>query len=82
MAWKVTVQTERKRIGVPRDRFLMVDGLKVARRGYPNTPAEGTWVSIEPGWEAKDVKGGDEIWVRYTNPTTGEVTTFPEGDGQ
>jgi hypothetical protein len=50
-----------------------------ARRGYPDTPEAGTWVPIEPGWEVKDVLGGDEIWVRYTNPVSGEVITFPEG---
>jgi hypothetical protein len=82
MVRRITVQTDRKRIGVRRDRFLMVDGLKVARRGYRDTSEEGTWVAIEPGWEAKDVQGGEGIWVRYTNPTTGEVTTFPEGDEQ
>jgi hypothetical protein len=82
MTWKITVQSDRKQRGIPRDRFLMVDGLKIARRGYADTKEEGTWVAIEPGWEAKDVKGGEQIWVRYTNPTTGEVTTFPEGDKQ
>jgi hypothetical protein len=55
----------------------MADGLKIARRGYAGTKEAG-----EPGWEAKDVKDGEQIWVRYTNPTTGEVTTFPEGDKQ
>jgi hypothetical protein len=57
-------------------------GLKIARRGYPDTPEAGTWVPIEPGWEVKDVLGGDEIWVRYTNPVSGEVITFPEGGRQ
>jgi hypothetical protein len=80
MAWKITVQATRKTAGKPQDMFLMVDGLKIARRGYPDTPGAGTWVPIEPGWEVKDVLGGDEIWVRYTNPVSGEVITFPEGD--
>jgi hypothetical protein len=82
MAWKITVQATRMRAGKPRDMFLMVDGLKIARRGYPDTPEAGTWVPIEPGWEVKDVLGGDEIWVRYTNPFSGEVITFPEGAHQ
>ena len=82
MAWKITVQATRKTPGKPQDMFLMVDGLKIARRGYPDTPEAGTWVPIEPGWEAKDVLGGDEIWVRYTNPVSGEVITFPEGGRQ
>jgi hypothetical protein len=80
MAWKITVQAARKHTG--KDRFIMADGLKIARRGYPGTSEEGTWVPIEPGWEVKDVEGGEGIWVRYTNPTTGEVITFPEGEHQ
>ena len=79
MARKITVQATRRTEGKPQDMCLMVDGLKIARRGYPDTPEAGTWVPIEPGWEVKDVLGGDEIWVRYTNPVSGEVITFPEG---
>ena len=78
MAWKITVQATRKVAGKPQDMFLMVDGLKIARRGYPDTPEAGAWVPIEPGWEVKDVQGGEEIWVRYTDPLDGKVTTFPE----
>ena len=76
MAWKITVQAARKHTGKPKDRFIMADGLKIARRGYPGT-SEGTWVPVEPGWEVKDVEGGEGIWVSYTNPISGEVITFP-----
>jgi hypothetical protein len=38
MAWKITVQATRKTSDKPQDKFLMVDGLKIARRGYPDTP--------------------------------------------
>jgi hypothetical protein len=51
MVWKITVQAARKLSGRPQDKFIMVDGLKIARRGYPDTPEAGTWVPIEPGWE-------------------------------
>ena len=34
-----------------KDTFVVVDGVRIARRGYPGTPQAGTWVSIEPGWE-------------------------------
>jgi hypothetical protein len=82
MAWNITVQAARKHTGRPQDTFIMADGLKIARRGYPGTAEEGTWVPIEPGWEVKDLEVGEGIWVRYTNPTTGEVITFPEGEQQ
>jgi hypothetical protein len=42
-------------------RFIMVDGLRVARRG------SGTWVSIESGWEVMDSDEGilihHGVWV-------------------
>jgi ATP-dependent DNA ligase len=36
------------------DLFIEVDGVMIARRGHPGTPQEGTWVSIEPGWQVVD----------------------------
>jgi hypothetical protein len=35
----------------------VIDGIKIARRGYPGTPQAGTWVSLEPGWRVLDGKG-------------------------
>jgi hypothetical protein len=46
-----------------RDFYVVVDGVKVAKRGYPGTPQAGTWVSIEPGWEV--VGGPESIAVSY-----------------
>jgi hypothetical protein len=43
------------------DIFIIVDGLKIARRGYPNTPQARTWVSLEPGWEVRGLEQ-IEIW--------------------
>jgi hypothetical protein len=33
-----------------RDIFVVVDGVRIARRGRPGTPEAGTWVSLESGW--------------------------------
>jgi hypothetical protein len=51
-----------------RARFIMVDGLRVARRGSGGSPQAGTWVSIEPGWEVMDSDEGilirhEGVWV-------------------
>jgi hypothetical protein len=46
---------------VGNDLFVIVGGVRIARRGYPDTPQEGTWVSIEPGWEVLDTDGGIAI---------------------
>jgi hypothetical protein len=47
------------------DFFVVVDGVRIARRGYPNTPQVGTWVSLEPGWEVTDGEGLKTIAVKY-----------------
>jgi hypothetical protein len=44
-------------------RFIMVDGLRVARRGSSGSPQAGTWVPIEPGWEVMDSDEG--ILIRH-----------------
>jgi hypothetical protein len=46
-----------------KDFYLVVDGLKIARRGYAGTPQAGTWVSLEPGWEV--FGGPDSFSVKY-----------------
>jgi hypothetical protein len=46
-----------------KDFFVVIDGVRIARRGYPGTPQAGTWVSIEPGWEV--VGGPDSFSVTY-----------------
>jgi hypothetical protein len=36
------------------DLFMIVNGVKVAKRGRPNRPEARTWVSLDPGFEAHD----------------------------
>jgi hypothetical protein len=47
------------------DVFVLVGGMKIAKRGLPNTPHANTWIMLEPGWMVRDVKGGKAIEVRY-----------------
>jgi hypothetical protein len=44
--------------------FVVVDGVRVAQRGYPGTPQEGTWVSLEPGWEVLEDEDFRSIHIR------------------
>jgi hypothetical protein len=46
-----------------KDVFVEVDGIRVARRGYPGSPEARTWVSVEPGWQVLDSDEG--IIVRH-----------------
>lgn len=41
------------------DMFVIVDGVKVARRGRPGTPQAKIWVSLEPGWTVLDCASGE-----------------------
>ena len=49
--------------------FVEIDGVRIARRGYPGTPQAGTWVSIEPGWEVLDGKDPETIAIKYNGFT-------------
>jgi hypothetical protein len=45
--------------------FVVVDGVRIARRGYPGTSQAGTWVSLEPGWEVVDDGRRNTIAIKY-----------------
>jgi hypothetical protein len=47
------------------DIFVLIDGMKIAKRGQPHTPHADTWIMLEPGWLVRDVKGGNAIEVSY-----------------
>jgi hypothetical protein len=36
------------------DMFVVFDGIKIAKRGDPESPQARTWVIIEPGYEIID----------------------------
>src|SRR4051812_30052087 len=48
--------------------FIVVDGVRVAKRGEPGSPLAKTWVSLEPGWEVfdgPDDGDGGSIVIKY-----------------
>jgi hypothetical protein len=45
--------------------FVVVDGVKVAKRGRPDTAHAMTWIMLEPGWIVRDVHHGKTIEVRF-----------------
>ena len=47
------------------DVFVLVGGIKIAKRGLPDTAYADTWIMLEPGWCVRDVKGGRAIEVSY-----------------
>jgi hypothetical protein len=45
------------------DVFVLIGGVKIAKRGLPGTAHANTWIMLEPGWMVRDVKGGRAIEV-------------------
>ncbi len=41
-----------------RDICVMIGGVRIARRGHPDTPEAGTWISLVSGWTVEDHSGG------------------------
>jgi hypothetical protein len=38
--------------------FVLVDGVKIAKRGRRDTAHAMTWIMLEPGWIVRDVHEG------------------------
>ena len=36
------------------DMFVVIDDVKIAKRGRPGTLQAGTWISLEPGWTVRN----------------------------
>jgi hypothetical protein len=47
------------------DLFVVFGGLRIAKRGCPDTPQAKTWVSLEPGWRVLDGVSGDSITIEH-----------------
>jgi hypothetical protein len=47
------------------DLFIVVGGVKIAKRGQPHTAQARRWIILEPGWE---IRGGEHIEVWHHEP--------------
>ena len=48
-----------------KDTFIVVDGVRIAKRRHPGTAQAGTWKSLEPGWAVGFNEDQSQLWVRY-----------------
>ena len=39
---------------MPLELFVTFDGVRIAKRGHPNTPHAKTWISLQPGFAVYD----------------------------
>ncbi len=49
--------------------FVLIDGVKIAKRHAPGTTQAKMWIMLEPGWIVRDVERGNAIEVRYEGAT-------------
>jgi hypothetical protein len=47
------------------DVFVLVGGVKIAKRGLAGTEQADTWIMLEPGWMVRDIKGRTAIEISY-----------------
>jgi hypothetical protein len=45
--------------------FVVFNGVRIARRGYPGSPQARTWVSLEPGYRVLDSNEGVIVPAKY-----------------
>jgi hypothetical protein len=49
--------------------YIELDGQRIAKRGYPDSPQAKTWIALEPGYQVfdgpRDEDGGGSIAVIY-----------------
>jgi hypothetical protein len=50
------------------DMFIVVNGMKIARRGHEGTPQAKAWISLEPGWRVLGGLNHSTIALEYTRP--------------
>jgi hypothetical protein len=48
------------------DIFIVVNGLRIAKRGRLGTPQARVWIALEPGWS---VSGTDNLTITYNGTT-------------
>jgi hypothetical protein len=64
----VVVAEEDSPTGQP-EMYVELDGTRIAKRGYPDSPQAKTWIALEPGYQVfdgpRDEDGGGSIAVIY-----------------
>jgi hypothetical protein len=48
-----------------RDLFVIVNDVKIAKRGQPGSAWAYQWISLEPGYRVLDVAEGSELRIEY-----------------
>jgi hypothetical protein len=49
------------------DCFVVLDGVRIAKRGQPDTPHARQWVSLEPGFAVFDNADRSSITIEFSD---------------
>ena len=52
-------------VGDSGDMFVLVDGVRIAKRGYPALSMPETWIPLEPGWSVISPADHETMTVTY-----------------
>jgi hypothetical protein len=55
-------------IGDGTDIFVLVDGVKIAKRGHPDTPTARTWIPLVAGYRVVSSDDHETIEIEYAPP--------------
>jgi hypothetical protein len=47
------------------DVFVLVGGVKIAKRALRGTAGTAAWTMLQPGWLVRDIKGGKAIEIPH-----------------
>jgi hypothetical protein len=50
------------------DLYVIVDGVRIAKRVRPRTEQAGTWISLKPGWNVVSTPDFSEIYIGGPRP--------------
>jgi hypothetical protein len=45
--------------------YITHDGVRIAKRGKPDTPQAMTWIALEPGWVVRDHNYPHGVEIEY-----------------
>jgi hypothetical protein len=52
-------------VGDGQDIFIVVEGVRIAKRGHPGTPQAKSWISLEPGWTVMDSDYPNSLIIEF-----------------
>jgi hypothetical protein len=56
--------------------FVVFNGIRIAKRGEPNTPQARTWEALVPGYRIIEEMGGSQLVIVFEGKPVAAVIVF------